>query len=266
MKVSFFGILILLLLPACSTKITDSGPTGHVDVSGIPDAIPWDEPHSRGGNMSSYKVLGKRYYVLDSAEGFTEQGVASWYGNKFHGNNTSNGETYDMYAMTAAHKRLPLPSYVKVTNLKNKRSVVVRVNDRGPFHKGRIIDLSYVAAKKLGITQTGTAPVEIVAITGSGTTASNQTVTQPVAGNEALGNESIAVQVGAFTSRSSAQQVSQKLANHLMMPVTISEITSNGKKLFRVRLGPFDSVSKARNWKEKLNKTTFGPASLVYLN
>ncbi|MCP4271947.1 MAG: septal ring lytic transglycosylase RlpA family protein [Gammaproteobacteria bacterium] len=261
MKYSLFGILILLLLTACSTKVPDSGPSGHVDVSGIPEVIPWDEPHSRGGNMSSYKVLGKRYYVLRSAEGFTERGVASWYGNKFHGNNTSNGEVYDMYAMTAAHKRLPLPSYVKVTNLNNKRSVVVRVNDRGPFHKGRIIDLSYVAAKKLGITQTGTAPVEIVAITGSSTTVGNQTVTQPVSKNE-----SIAVQVGAFSLKSSAQEVSQKLANHFMMPVTISEIISNGKKLFRVRLGPFDSINKARDWIEKLDKTTFGPASLVYLN
>jgi len=148
----FLIIFIPWLLVACSTPVTDSGPSGYVDVSGIPDAIPRNEPLSRGGNQASYEVFGKRYYVLNSAEGFTERGVASWYGNKFHGNQTSNGEIYDMYAMTAAHKRLPLPSYVRVTNLKNQRSVVVRVNDRGPFHKGRIIDLSYVAAKKLGIT------------------------------------------------------------------------------------------------------------------
>ena len=109
-------------------------------------------------------VHGKRYYVLDSAQGFKERGIASWYGNKFHGNQTSNGEIYDMYAMTAAHKRLPLPTYVKVTNLNNQRSITVRVNDRGPFHEGRVIDLSWAAAKKLGIDKTGTAPVEVVAI------------------------------------------------------------------------------------------------------
>ena len=126
--ISRIAVLFVILLPltGCfSAYVKDSGPSGNVDVSGIADATPRDEPLSKGGNPSSYVVFGKRYYVLDSAEDFRERGVASWYGNKFHGNKTSNGETYDMYAMTAAHKRLPLPSYVRVTNLDNNRSVVV---------------------------------------------------------------------------------------------------------------------------------------------
>lgn len=142
----------------------DRPPDEDRDVSNIPDAVPRVEPRSRYGNPKSYKVLGKRYYVMASAHGYKERGIASWYGKKFHGRLTSNREPYDMFAMTAAHKTLPLPTYVRVTNLDNGRSVVVRVNDRGPFHGGRIIDLSYAAAKKLGISQRGTGHVEVVAL------------------------------------------------------------------------------------------------------
>ena len=137
--------------------VADSAPAGGIpDVDLIPEPEVRDEPRSRYGNRSPYKVLGKRYTVLDSAKGYDEIGIASYYGNKFHGRRTSSLEVYDMYAFTAAHKTLPLPSFARVTNLDNNRSVVVRVNDRGPFHKGRIIDLSYAAAVKLGIT--GPAP------------------------------------------------------------------------------------------------------------
>lgn len=124
------------------------------------DPTPIHEPPSRGGNKD-YEVLGKHYKVIKNAEGFSENGVASWYGKKFHGHLTSNGETYNMFEMSAAHKTLPLPTYVKVTNLTNQKQAVVRVNDRGPFHQGRIIDLSYAAAYKLGVTKTGTAKVKI---------------------------------------------------------------------------------------------------------
>lgn len=142
--------------------IADSAPTdGIPDVDEIPEPEVRDEPHSRYGNRSPYTVLGKTYRVLDSAEGYDEVGTASFYGNKFHGRRTSNLEVYDMYAFTAAHKTLPLPSFARVTNLANGRSVVVRVNDRGPFHDGRIIDLSYAAAVKLGVDRMGTARVEV---------------------------------------------------------------------------------------------------------
>ena len=145
--------------------VADSAPAGGIpDVHLIPEPEVVAEPHSRYGNRSPYTVLGKKYYVRDSAEGYRETGIASYYGNKFHGRRTSNLEVYDMYAFTAAHKTLPLPSFARVTNLANGSSVVVRVNDRGPFHDGRIIDLSYAAAVKLGVDRAGTARVEVVGL------------------------------------------------------------------------------------------------------
>lgn len=143
--------------------IADSVPDALPDVDAIPEPEVKAEPRSRVGNRS-YAVLGKRYAIRDSAEGYVEQGMASFYGKKFHGRLTSNQEVYDMYAMSAAHKSLPLPSYVRVTNLANGKSAVVRVNDRGPFHAGRIIDLSYAAAAKLGFVHQGTARVEVRAL------------------------------------------------------------------------------------------------------
>ena len=143
----------------------DNGPAAPpIDVSKIPEPVPKAEPRSRYGNKDSYEVLGKRYRVLPDARGYVERGIASWYGNKFHGFMTSSFETYDMYAFSAAHKTLPLPSYARVTNLDNGKSVVVRVNDRGPFHDDRIIDLSYAAAVKIGVWPKGTARVEVRAI------------------------------------------------------------------------------------------------------
>jgi rare lipoprotein A len=165
---SFLSISVLIfLLQACGTtsryqQSKDTIPSRKPVAEELVNAIPRAEAHSRGGNKN-YRVLGKDYQVLKSAKNFTEEGIASFYGEKFHGHLTSNGEIYDMYAMTAAHKNLPLPTYVKVTNLNNQKTVIVRVNDRGPFHQGRIIDLSYSAAYKLGIN--GTAPVKISAIT-----------------------------------------------------------------------------------------------------
>jgi rare lipoprotein A len=144
--------------------VADSAPDEIPDVDAIPEPEVKKEPRSRVGNRS-YAVLGKRYQIRDSAEGYVEEGMASFYGKKFHGRLTSNQEVYDMYAFSAAHKSLPLPSYVRVTNLANGKSVVVRVNDRGPFHAGRIIDLSFAAATKLGFTKQGTARVEVRAMT-----------------------------------------------------------------------------------------------------
>jgi len=137
----------------------------NIDLGSIPDAVPKDEPPSRYGNPDSYSALGQTYYVMPSAAGFTQTGLASWYGRQFHGRRTSSGEPYNMYKMTAAHKRLPVPSYVRVTNRDNNKQVIVRVNDRGPFHDGRIIDLSYVAARRLGIVAHGSAPVRIETVT-----------------------------------------------------------------------------------------------------
>src|SRR5690554_4184544 len=144
--------------------VSDSAPDYVPDVDAIPEPEVIDEPRSRYGNRSPYTVLGRSYRVLEDHEGFSERGIASYYGNKFHGRRTSNMEVYDMYAFTAAHKSLPLPSFARVTNLDNGRSVVVRVNDRGPFHAGRVVDLSWAAAVKLDMHRQGTARVEVQAL------------------------------------------------------------------------------------------------------
>ena len=168
-------MLLAALLVACATKrpIPPSGPSpdgypdaGHVPQSAhaMPDAVPVAQPRSRYGNPKTYEVMGERYFVLNSAEGYKESGRASWYGTKFHGKRTSSGEPYDMYQMTAAHKTLPLPTYVRVTRKSNGRSVFVKVNDRGPFHTGRIIDLSYAAASRLDLLKEGSAEVEVEAL------------------------------------------------------------------------------------------------------
>ena len=145
--------------------VKDSTPTYIPNVACIPEPVVTREPRSAVGNRSPYTVLGKEYRVLDEVDGYVESGTASYYGAKFHGRLTSNREVYDMYAFSAAHKTLPLPSFARVTNLDNGESVIVRVNDRGPFHDGRVIDLSYAAAVRLGITQRGTGRVEVRALT-----------------------------------------------------------------------------------------------------
>jgi rare lipoprotein A len=158
------SLLMLILLSSCSNSRYQYADDHQADnippLTHVEDAVPRYEPYSRGGNKN-YRVRGIDYKVFSNVTSFSEQGYASWYGNKFHGHLTSNGERYDMFAMSAAHKNLPLPSYVKVTNLKNNKQVIVRVNDRGPFHKGRVIDLSYAAANKLDIVKSGTAKVKI---------------------------------------------------------------------------------------------------------
>ncbi len=171
-KTLYTLLTVAILVTACSIRPPsipgfsddDSAPARKLDPSTISDAVPQAERRSRSGNPNSYVVLGKRYHVMSSSDGFNQRGIASWYGTKFHGRTTSSGETYDMYAMTAAHKSLPLPTYVEVTNLDNGRRTIVKVNDRGPFHQNRIIDLSYAAATKLGILGKGTGLVEIRAI------------------------------------------------------------------------------------------------------
>lgn len=241
--------VLLTGLSACSaisivSGDKDSGPRpGSVDVSSVPDAVPKVEPRSKYGNPASYVVLGKRYYVMNDSKGFVERGIASWYGRKFHGRRTSNGETYDMYAMTAAHKTLPLPTYVEVTNLKNGRNVIVRVNDRGPFHENRIIDLSYTAAAKLDIISTGTGWVEIRAIDPV-RYAKNKSVIKtsaPVVHKDFPG---FYIQVGAFSDRVNAQRMYQKLRT-LGKLVGIYEAVVNGQLLYRVRIGPIKEVDQA---------------------
>lgn len=200
------------------------------DISAIPDVVPRAEPRSAKGNPPFYDVLGKRYFVLSTAEGYLERGVASWYGPGFHEARTSNGEPYDMYAMTAAHKTLPLPSYVQVTNLSNGRTVTLRVNDRGPFKDGRIIDLSYTAASKLGVLKAGTAFVEVRALIPGDTE------------SEAPPPSALFVQAGAFSSRANAEKLLADLKARGVQKGFVREDTVNGKPMYRVRVGPIPSV------------------------
>ena len=196
--------------------IKDSVPDELPDVDAIPEPEVVDEPRSRYGNRSPYKVLGKSYTVRDSAEGYDETGMASYYGNKFHGRRTSNLEVYDMYAFTAAHKTLPLPSFARVTNLDNGKSVVVRVNDRGPFHDGRVIDLSYAAAVKIGIRARGTGRVEVVGL-GPGENARNDydavaarsdRTSQPVAATTTTGSGALQLPPGVRIATGKPQPAS----------------------------------------------------------
>src|SRR3990167_10024829 len=161
----FFLLFTALLLSSCTHVARQDGPPNfYVDETKIPNAVPKAEPLAKYGNMQSYRVFGKRYFTLKSNRNYDEIGTASWYGTKFHAQRTSSGARYNMLAMTAAHKSLPLPTYVQVTNLTNGKKIIVKVNDRGPFEGNRIIDLSYVAAKKLGMLGHGTALVRVKSI------------------------------------------------------------------------------------------------------
>ncbi|MES1944866.1 Six5 [Salinisphaera sp. PC39] len=230
-----------LLLAGCAADPTlkrlpqrDGPPeTAAVDVSEVPDAVPRDEPLSRYGNPDTYEVLGKRYDVMEDATDYRERGYASWYGRKFHGRRTSSGETYDMYKMTAAHRTLPLPSFLRVTNLENGREVIVRVNDRGPFHADRVIDLSYAAAVRLDMIGSGTAPVTLELI---------EPGTETVAESE---NPALYLQAGAFSEARNARQLAQRLRGYGLDRVFVS-VSDDPEPLYRVRVGPYaDSAALA---------------------
>lgn len=205
------------------------------DIESIPDPVPRSEPKSARGNPPFYTVFGKRYFVLDTAEGYLERGVASWYGPGFHEASTSNGERYDMYAMTAAHKTLPLPSYVQVTNLSNGKHVIVRVNDRGPFKDGRIIDLSYTAAAKLDMIKAGTTFVEVRALTP---------VEKAAPPPAPAATSDLYVQAGAFAAEANATRLLGQLRSNGISNVFVREDQVNGKTLYRVRVGPIPSVNE----------------------
>jgi len=266
MRARLLSIAVMsLALAACgSGNLRGDGPPSSGD-SRIPDlpgdAIPRPEARSKYGNGPVYEVFGKSYRVMPSSKGYRERGVASWYGRKFHGNLTSNREVYDMHAMTAAHKTLPLPTYVRVRNLQNDKSIVVRVNDRGPFVHNRIIDLSYAAAARLDMLHDGTSLVEVTAIdfdTPAGDRPTrNTTPPAPVAEPPVLApaetppdtapaplarTERIFVQVGAFGDRSNAERRLAVLAASGIDNAFIHEDLASTPPLLRVRIGPVAEV------------------------
>jgi rare lipoprotein A len=223
--------------------VADSGPTAAIDVSGVLEPIPHDEPRSVNGNRSPYTVLGHVYRVMPSSNGYVERGVASWYGEKFNGRGTSSGETYDICSFTAAHKTLPLPSFVRVTNLDNGRSLIVRVNDRGPFQKGRLIDLSYAAAVRLGVDRTGTARVEVRAMDVSdaaAAVAATATVRPAEITQDppSSGSGRHLLQVGSFANKDNAKRLARRLKDADIDDVDIDHTDVAGQDVWRVQIGP----------------------------
>jgi rare lipoprotein A len=229
---------VVLLLAACSAPppvsrypdANDGAPLKSIGPDDVADATPRPDPLLSVGNKSPYRVNGESYEVLDDYRNYREQGIASWYGTKFDGHATSNGEIFDLYQASAAHKTLPIPSYARVTNLNNGKTVVVRVNDRGPFHSERLIDLSYGAAVKLGYMAQGTAPVEVEVIDIAGVDDRRGTTS----GNYRY------LQLGAYSSEASAQRLQVELQALLTAPIVVSPVDAGGGMLYRVRVGPMD--------------------------
>ncbi len=296
------AMVVALLLSACSsaprreyrrapsqstpasTAPATALPPPPTSADSIPDAVPRAEPRSTHGNPSFYDVNGQRYQVLASAEGFVERGVASWYGPDFHGHNTSSGEPYDMYAMSAAHKTLPLPCYARITNLGNGRSIVVRINDRGPFVGNRIVDLSYTAALKLDVVRTGTALVELRVVgpaadgvaqpapvvagvapmpmpapppaptpepapaQGSAPTPAPTPTPTPTPSKEvtstAPASPALYIQVGAYGDAANAQRVLRRLQGAGFSNAFSLSAESAGRRLQRIRVGPISTVEQ----------------------
>ena len=266
--------------PATSSPrpLHDGPPSYMQDVSQIPDAVL--TPHTGAYKASPYTVLGQRYHPMQDGRNYREEGTASWYGTKFHGQNTANGELYDLYGMTAAHKTLPLPSYVEVTNLENGRKIIVRVNDRGPFYSDRIIDLSFAAAKKLGYADQGTARVLVQGIDPVAWQQQNNPsylVTReavsaaPVAA--ALPPEPVEnvqtglyLQVGAFSSNQAAEALRQRVQGVVGSNVWVSPVQVDTRTLHRVRVGPLSSQDEARRMIETLRVANLGTPTLVTVN
>lgn len=221
---------------APAQELRDGGPVVPPDVSRIPEPVPRAEPRAAYGNKSPYTVLGRTYRLLPSGKGYRERGMASWYGTKFHGRLTSSREPYDMYKFTAAHKTLPLPAFARVTHLDNGRSIIVRVNDRGPFHDGRIIDLSYAAAVKLGLHVRGTAPVEVEVLEPGG-----RTLARATRRNETGAARSVLLQVGAFSDPDNARRLEDRLEAAEIDAVHRDRERVNGQVVHRVRIGPLRS-------------------------
>jgi len=256
---------VFALLVSCASVRPGDGPprSGSNIPPDLPaDAIPRDDPRSRYGNGPIYEVFGKTYRVMESSYNYRERGVASWYGKKFHGRKTSSQEPYDMYAMTAAHKSLPLPTYVRVRNLKNNRSIVVRVNDRGPFVGNRLIDLSFAAASRLDMIRDGTSLVEVTAISFD-KPPSRPSSTVDAAPGAVEPNARSFVQVGAFGEKNNAQRRLAMLRNGGIGSAFVHEDKSNSPTLYRVRIGPIADVDQYDSIVEILQRLGIGETHLV---
>ena len=258
--------VLMFVLAACSTlerppappkppTVIEPLPPPPTNIDAVPDAVPRVEPRSAHGNPPFYEAMGKRYYVLGASDGYVERGVASWYGPTFHGVNTSSGERYDMYGMTAAHKTLPLPTYVRVTNLRNGRSIVVRVNDRGPFVANRLIDLSYTAAAKLDMLREGTTLVEVRALDPGQPDNLTRIAEAPP--------PTLYVQAGAFADQNNARRAIATLQGAGLTTAFVAPPSSDKPQLYRVRVGPITDVAQFDQLAAKLARLGFPGARLA---
>lgn len=284
----FSLLLLIITLIGCtsthhqaSKQVTKDGPPSfEIDVSRIPNATPKLEPLSAYGNPATYTVWGKKYRVMQNAKGYKAKGFASWYGNKFHRKRTSSGEPYSMFLMTAAHRTLPIPTYAQVTNLKTGQKIVVKINDRGPFHDDRLIDLSYVAAKKIGIVGKGTGLVQVEAIDLHGKklpspeipnqianakpekkivekTAENTNLKPPSLPELKNNKQPLYLQVGAFGKRSNALQFVTKVKRIISYPVKII-VHNNSKDKYKVQIGPLKNLALSKSVSKKLQLAGLG--------
>ncbi len=260
-------LLVMVTLTSCFHRRRGDGPPNfYVDETKVANAVPKPEPLAKYGNMRAYNVKGKRYYTMKSSKNYKAVGVASWYGTLFHAERTSSGERYDMLGMTAAHKTLPLPTYVEVTNLKNHRKIIVKVNDRGPFKPNRIIDLSYVAAKKLGMLGRGTAPVMVKAIdphtyqridtnypVGQHIYAKKDSIKPD--STQLASNHPVYLQVGCFRNKAQAEKFRRRVVALLHTPVKITRVYGKGvATTYRVKVGPLRDTASANHISGKLRE------------
>ncbi|MCX7557629.1 septal ring lytic transglycosylase RlpA family protein [Xanthomonadaceae bacterium JHOS43] len=263
--------------------VPDGGPPIPPDISHLVEPEPTGEPRARYGNRSPYTVLGKNYHVMENADGYVARGIASWYGAKFHGRATSSLEPYDMYQFTAAHKSLPLPTHVRVTHLANGRSVVVRVNDRGPFHEDRLIDLSYAAAVKLGMHIDGTAPVEIRVLKPGETPPAppapmpaerawaaaragivpTAATTVPPSPSSAAPAGRVWLQVASFTEADNARRLVERLEGARIGKTDIQRAQVGGRIVYRVRVGPFVNAERSHAASERVHGMGLGVPTLI---
>lgn len=250
-KIKYLLIIITVSLAACSQTSGgryamkhDTAPQRFPTEAEMLDPTPRFEPYSKQGNRP-YRLFGISYQIIDQVEGYAEEGIASWYGRKFHGHLTSNGEYFDMFNMTAAHKTLPLPSYIQVTNLNNNLQAIVRVNDRGPFHANRILDLSYAAAYRLGITQTGTAPVRIEVITQN----------MPPLKNTTLALSDVKEVPASYIQIAASRQIEniEALKKQLKSVYEVDTHLTLKAQVYRLLIGPFNRLDSAK-WLETLSQ------------
>ncbi len=240
-------------LPSRYQHARDGAPPIPIDPADVHDAIPRPDPILTSGNISPYTIDGVTYEVLDNHIGYKVTGVASWYGAKFHGHETSNGEIYNLYLASAAHKTLPIPCYARVTNLANGKSIIVRVNDRGPFHSDRVIDLSYGAAVKLGYMELGTAQVRVEVLQVAGAEDRRGTI----AGDYRY------LQLGAYSSQTSALRLQDTLQDLLAPPVFVSPVQSGPNLLYRVRIGPMSGAGEIAAVQEQLRLAGYEGGQLL---